>query len=253
VCVRKARPPVGAATSSSPTIFAGAAALIPALRTPERLSLFFVMDHLHFFDPRGELGLMQNRLPHWQQSGGVYFVTFRLADSLPVEFVRRWRSERRQWLRCNPPPLTEAREREFHRLFSLEMERRLDAGHGSCVLREPAAAKTIVEALHFHEGRRSEMISFAVMPNHIHLLFGLVGGTPIDALIRNWKSFTSHALAKQRGPGWPGWQKDYFDRLIRDADHFARCVRYIRRNPEKARLRAGEYVVWENEWAKTVV
>src|SRR5262249_20681627 len=33
-------------------------------------------------------------LPHWQQEGATYFVTFRLADSLPREVFQRWRQER---------------------------------------------------------------------------------------------------------------------------------------------------------------
>ena len=37
------------------------------------------------------------------------------------------------------------------------------------------------------------------------------------------------------------WQKDYFDRLIRDSTHFWNCARYIQRNPAKANLREGEY------------
>jgi REP element-mobilizing transposase RayT len=36
------------------------------------------------------------------------------------------------------------------------------------------------------------------------------------------------------------WQKGYFDRLVRDWQHFANVVRYIRRNPAKAKLREGD-------------
>ena len=48
------------------------------------------------------------------------------------------------------------------------------------------------------------------------------------------------------------WQRDYFDRLVRDEKHFANCVRYIRRNPEKAQLSKGEFILWESELAKGV-
>jgi hypothetical protein len=39
---------------------------------------------------------------------------------------------------------------------------------------------------------------------------------------------------------------------VRDEKHLANCVRYIRRNPEKARLAEGEYTLYESELAKTV-
>ena len=48
------------------------------------------------------------------------------------------------------------------------------------------------------------------------------------------------------------WQRDYFDRLVRDARHLANCIRYIRRNPTKARLHAGEFVLYESELAKGI-
>ncbi len=32
------------------------------------------------------------------------------------------------------------------------------------------------------------------------------------------------------------WQKEYFDRFIRNARHFAKVVAYIENNPVKARL-----------------
>ena len=33
-------------------------------------------------------------LPHWTREGGIYFVTFRLADSLPQAVVKAWKAER---------------------------------------------------------------------------------------------------------------------------------------------------------------
>jgi len=50
----------------------------------------------------------------------------------------------------------------------------------------------------------------------------------------------------------PLWQRDYFDRLVRDEKHFANCVRYIRRNPEKAHLGKGQYLLYENEIARGI-
>ena len=43
-------------------------------------------------------------LPHWRQDGTTYFVTFRLADSLPQEKLKQWIRNRDQWLEENPRP-----------------------------------------------------------------------------------------------------------------------------------------------------
>jgi hypothetical protein len=107
--------------------------LLISLRSGETYS----MDDLQFFNPYEGIRFTANRLPHWQQKGAVYFVTFRLADAVPQHLRTQWESER-------------------------------------------------------------------------------------------------------------------FDRLVRDARHLANCIRYIRRNPTKARLHAGESVPYESELAKSI-
>ncbi len=43
------------------------------------------------------------------------------------------------------------------------------------------------------------------------------------------------------------WQKDYWDRLIRNPVHFLTCLEYIRENPGKAGLGEGEFVLFEKK------
>jgi len=52
------------------------------------------MGSLRFFNPYEEIRFTQNLLPHWQQKGAAYFVTFRLADSIPARLRARWEEER---------------------------------------------------------------------------------------------------------------------------------------------------------------
>ena len=210
-------------------------------------------EDMKFFDPRAEIGFSKNRLPHWQQEGAVYFVTFRLADSVPRHLLRQWNEEKEVWRRLHPPPWTEANEREYHARFSAAMERWLDAGHGACVLREPACAGIIAEVLRHFEGERCTQWAWVVMPTHMHGVFTVRTGHTLEALLHSWKLFSARRINALNGKTGRLWQKDYFDRLVRDAEHFARCVRYIRRNPVKAGLRAGEFLLWESERAREVV
>jgi REP element-mobilizing transposase RayT len=96
------------------------------------------------------------------------------------------------------------------------------------------------------------MISFVVMPNHVHALFVQNPLWPLEKLIRSWKGFTARQINKLIGRTGSFWQRDYFDRLVRDEEHFANCVRYIRRNPSKAKLGADEYVLWESQTGRDV-
>jgi putative transposase len=210
------------------------------------------MSDLRFFNPYAEIRHTENRLPHWQQEGAVYFVTFRLADSIPSQVLNQCENERRAWLRVHPEPWSAEKEREYHQRFSGAIEQWLDAGHGGCLLRRPDCAQIVAETLHHFEGERVAVISFIVMPNHVHALFVQNPEWPLEKLIRSWKGFTARQVNKLLGRSGNFWQRDYFDRLIRDEKHLANCVRYIRRNPQKARLSQEQSIVWESDIAAAI-
>ena len=55
---------------------------------------------------------------------------------------------------------------------------------------------------------------------------------------------------------WEGLESEgiiYFDRIIRDWDHFANVARYIRRNPLKAQLGDGAYLLKEAPWIQRLL
>jgi REP-associated tyrosine transposase len=206
---------------------------------------------LQFFNPYAETKQTENRLPHWEQRA-VYFVTFRLADAVPLDLLQQWERERETWIQLHPEPWSFEIEQEYHRRFSGTIERWLDAGQGSCVLRQSECAKLLSETLGHFDGDRVILISSVVMPNHVHALFILNPEYSLEKLLRSWKTFSARQINAILQRSGNVWQKDYFDRLVRDEKHFANCVRYIRRNPEKARLTKDEYVIYESEVAKHV-
>ena len=208
-------------------------------------------DDLRFFDPHAEIARKENRLPHWQQPGAAYFVTFRLADSIPIHLLREWKMERDDWLRHHPKPWAAPVEQEFHRRFSGQIEQWLDAGHGSCALRDPRCAQIVGDALGFFEGARTTQLAWVIMPNHVHALFVLNEPWAIEEILHSWKGFTARQINILLQRTGTLWMRDYFDRLIRDRDHLINCLRYIRRNPIKARLRPGEYLLWESALAQS--
>jgi hypothetical protein len=48
-------------------------------------------------DPN-DFHIYRRNLPHWRLKDAVYFVTFRLADSIPQAVLEAWRGERNAWL-----------------------------------------------------------------------------------------------------------------------------------------------------------
>jgi hypothetical protein len=75
----------------------------------------------------------------------------------------------------------------------------------------------------------------------------------VHALVQSWKLFTARRINAALGQRGTLWQKDYFDRIIRDEDHFWRAASYIRANPAKGKLRAGEYLLWESAEVKATL
>jgi REP element-mobilizing transposase RayT len=203
-----------------------------------------------FFNPFAGTRETENRLPHWQQQGALYFITFHLADSLPAHLLAQWETERAAWLDRHPKPWTPEAEREYHERFSGAIEQWLDAGHGSCVLRRRDCAEIVAGALRFFDGERVAMLAFVVMPNHVHALFVLRDGWMLEQMLHSWKRHSSVRINRLIGKAGQLWQRSYFDRMIRDQQHLENVIRYIRRNPAKAKLREGEFILWESDCAR---
>jgi REP element-mobilizing transposase RayT len=119
-------------------------------------------------------------------------------------------------------------------------------------LRRSDCAQIVADALRHFEGERVVMISLAVMPNHVHALFVQNPQFPLEKLLQSWKRFMTREINKLFDRAGNLWQRDYFDRLVRDEQHFANCIRYIRRNPEKAKLPPNEFILWQSEIALAI-
>jgi type I restriction enzyme R subunit len=200
------------------------------------------MDYLH---PDRQIQKHGDKLPHWQQDEVMQFVTFRLGDALPKTKVDHWKAQRQLWLSTNPKPWDAGTESEYHRRFTWKIESWLDQGAGSCLLKDSNSRVHLSESLMRFEGERVQHHAWIIMPNHVHLLFKPL--IPLPKLIEAWKSVSARAI----GQG-PIWQRNYRDTLIRDEDHFINAVRYIRRNPVKAKLPEHAFTLWQSDRAAKI-
>ena len=114
-------------------------------------------------------------------------------------------------------------------------------------------SKIVADALEFFDEDRYWQHCWVVMQNHVHCVVTMRPESTLEKLLHSWKSFTSHEILKQfpEAPN-PFWQRDYFDRLVRDAGHFRNCIRYVRRNPSKARLGEGQFKIFESDYARQI-
>jgi REP element-mobilizing transposase RayT len=178
------------------------------------------------FDPRGPLNQSWRNLPHWDQPGATYFLTFRLADSLPAAARAR---------------LAEMRDLNDADAFAW-IERYLDAGAGSCVFAQPAHAAMMAAALRHFDGTRYDLGAFAVMPNHVHALVRPLGAESRTKIIHTWKSYSARELQRVGALHAQAWQDEGFDRIVRDESELRRFHDYILANPAAARLPSGTFM-----------
>jgi putative transposase len=189
---------------------------------------------------RAELGLSAPRgaprgwysrgyLPHYDNPKTIQSVTFRLADSMPQAKLREIEKE----LENLPTEKMDSERRK-------KIEFWLDAGIGCCALKHPQLASLLQDTLLKWDGARYRLFAWCIMPNHVHVL--LETTAPLSKIVQSWKSFTGRWAMKKNaelGLGVPGeslWMREYWDRYIRDGDHFDHVRAYIERNPVAAGL-----------------
>ena len=173
-----------------------------------------------------------------------------MADSLPAGALQEIENASAAWLhahgledRREVEGLTSSLRQEFRQLISRTEERWLDAGHGTCVLSDPACRHWVIETLHAFDGLRYALDVCAIMPNHVHVLVQPMDGHLIAEIAASWKKFSALRINRILGREGAFWQKETFDHIVRDRAQFDRFRRYIADNPKKARLRNGEYYV----------
>ncbi len=181
----------------------------------------------------------RNRLPHWDSTHGIYFVTWHIDDALPLPVQQALRQERdyeRHRISVDRRAFTIADRVTLNLALQRKYEKILDAGLGRCVLRNPSCASIVAGAIEFFNDERYQLYSWSVMPNHVHVVLSCLNAATIDRVLHSWKSYTSKEINKVLGRSGVLWQEDYFDRLARDDRHFLRILSYVLNNPAKAGL-----------------
>lgn len=173
----------------------------------------------------------KGNLPHRNKEGLIQAITFRLADSLPQSVLSELENELKQFSE-------DKREIEKRKKY----EYWLDKGIGCCALANREMAQVVQEAFLHHDGDKYDLLAWSIMPNHVHVL--IKAKSDLSKIIQSWKSFTGKwALANNKkfnlgidAGAKEFWMPEYWDRFIRDEEHFNNSVRYILNNPVKANL-----------------
>ncbi len=181
----------------------------------------------------------RGRLPHWESDRAKYFVTFRLADSLPASVLKALELERENILATAaemPAQPSRYKREKLLDLFDQTIDRHLDSGIGECHLARPEIARMVAQSLAHFDDQRYRIFAWCVMPNHVHVVFSPIGTNALAEIVHSWKSYSAGQANRMLGRSGPFWQREYYDHLVRDDADFDRVVQYVVENPAKAGL-----------------
>jgi len=204
----------------------------------------------------------RNNLPHFQQPGQMYFVTWNLKDAVPrkalknytqkleqlknqIDFHRQQDSEstKNEELKREYQQLQKKYKKAYDDLLAISKNNITD-------LSQSGNTQIISEALLFWENKKLKTFAYSIMPNHVHWVIALYekdeNGKPVylQDILQSVKRHTANRINKREGKQGNLWQKESFDTTIRDEKHLQNAVEYTLNNPCSAGL-----VKDRNDWA----
>jgi type I restriction enzyme R subunit len=195
----------------------------------------------------------RRRLPHWDVPEAAYFLTTCLDASIPAQGlldVKCYRDQLEKQPRPRDVTVSEWR-RTIGKLVFGRVDAWLDHKPAARHLADPRLANEVVNAIYWFAGKRYDLLSFVVMPSHVHWVFqplpSWVTTLPKDepgSRKRSPRQRIQHSVNRQsalkcnlaRGADGPFWQKESYDHWVRDVAELERIMRYVEENPVKAGL-----------------
>lgn len=202
-----------------------------------------------------EVIFYRRRLPHFQPLRGTFFVTTRLAGSLPLHAIEELKDERAFFHR----QINEAKDEETRSLFASRLQERYYGKFDEYVnrinvgprwLAMDEIARIVADALHFRDGRVYDLFSYIIMPNHIHIVFSVQrNDISLDRILQSLKRHTAREGNKILNREGSFWHHESYDHVVRDGADLERILEYVLLNPVKARL-CKSWKDWEWSYIK---
>lgn len=181
----------------------------------------------------------RRNLPHLYYNEGIYFVTFRLYDSIhPAELEK---------LQTILNSKTDEGKKKFFKKYDALLDKPFNnVKH----LQKTEIAKICTNSILHFDGKDILVICFVIMPNHIHLVFELVNKTrSVGHILGSIKKYSAREANKYLNKEGKFWQAESFDRLVRDEKELFNIIKYVLLNPVNAGL-VEDYKDWPHTYCR---
>ena len=181
----------------------------------------------------------RRNLPHLYYNEGIYFVTYRLYNSIhPSELEKLQKIINSQY--------DEKKKKVFKKYDTL-----LDKPYNNVkYLLKSKIAEICKNSILYFNKKDIDVICFCVMPNHIHLVFELLSKDKlVGDIMASIKKYSAREANKALNRTGTFWQAESFDRLVRDEKELYNIIKYVLLNPVNAGL-VNDYKDWQHTYCK---
>jgi REP element-mobilizing transposase RayT len=209
----------------------------------------------------------KRNLPHYQPIGYTFFITFRLSGSLPITVIENFKLDKKNALNKIIQYDDNKTRLEKYRLWQSKYFKAYDKYLDKCTvgpkwLAETNIATCVQDAIKFYDNVRYNLISYCIMPNHVHLVIKPIVSRISDSteeafmqrnrvspyivtkILQDLKKYSATQCNKILKRSGSFWHHESYDHVVRNQESLYRIINYILDNPVKAGL-VGEVKNWK--------
>lgn len=194
-------------------------------------------------------------LPHIQPVGAAFFITFRLAGSIPKAAIdglsEKYHLQIQRASNINDVYLRNLEIFNLRKKYLVEMDLILDKiNDGPQYLKDVEVMNIIGNEFKKHDGILYNLIAFSIMSNHVHLVIDTGNQlvdikdeidvnqkyVPLDRIMKQIKGATAQYCNKYLKRSGQFWERESYDIYIRNEKMLNNVISYSLENPVKAGL-----------------
>lgn len=182
----------------------------------------------------------KRNMPHILPDDGVFFVTFRVNNSLPLDVIVNLKSEYKKEIKTAKQVVVNSsilkiRLIEIYDEYFYEFDTLLDKYISDFDLTNPILSEIIISSIHYLNNKEYKLICYCLMPNHIHLIVYKLK-KPLYKVMQVLKGFTAHEINKTLNRKGKFWHAESYDNVVRSRNELHNKIQYVLNNPVKAGL-----------------
>jgi len=212
------------------------------------------LNELELRHPMEKKEFYRKHLPHFQQPGQAYFVTFCIKDAVPPKALASYTRQLKQLytdmeiakqINADEETLSAIKQKsrivinKYMKAFDdlLHLQTKMIVN-----LSKEENTTVVLNALRFWEGKRIENHAICVMSNHVHWVFRVFDKDEkgnqvyLQDILQSVKRFSANQLNELENSKGTIWQAESYDTTIRDMRHLNTAINYTLNNPVKAGL-----------------